>query len=153
MHVRHVASLGLFRNDLLGLAFSANEEERAAARNELARKLTGLAEARQRVLQIDDVDTVAFPVEERLHVGVPTAGLVAKVNARLEQLLHRDRAGPDLRYGIWRRHRVSSSFWSPTTATLDFDLRPSERALPLAPPLDRAHANPERAGRVKWPRV
>ena len=45
-----------------------------------------------RLLQVDDVDAAALAEDERLHLGVPAPGLVAEVDAGLQQLLHRERA-------------------------------------------------------------
>ena len=41
--------------------------------------------------QVDDVDAVPFAEDVFLHLRVPALGLVAEVNARLQQILHRDR--------------------------------------------------------------
>jgi hypothetical protein len=38
------------------------------------------------VLQVDDVDAVAGAEDVLLHLRVPPAGVVAEVNARLEEL-------------------------------------------------------------------
>ena len=40
--------------------------------------------------EVDDVDPVALREDERAHLGIPAAGLVAEVNAGLEQLPHGD---------------------------------------------------------------
>jgi hypothetical protein len=39
-------------------------------------------------LQVDDVDAIAIHEDEWLHLGVPATGLVPKVNARFQKLLH-----------------------------------------------------------------
>jgi hypothetical protein len=39
-------------------------------------------------LEIDDVDPVARSVDELLHLGVPTMGLVAEVDSRFEHVFH-----------------------------------------------------------------
>jgi len=41
----------------------------------------------ERLLQIDDVDAGAFGEDEPAHLRIPPAGLVAEVNASLEQVL------------------------------------------------------------------
>ena len=38
------------------------------------------------LLEVDDVDAVALGEDEALHLGVPTTGLVTKVNPSLKQL-------------------------------------------------------------------
>ena len=40
--------------------------------------------------EIDDVDAVALAVDESLHLRVPAPGLVAEVDAGLQELSHRD---------------------------------------------------------------
>jgi hypothetical protein len=54
---------------------------------------------RHGVGEIDDVDTVARSVDEGFHLGIPTMGLVAEVNARFEELTHSE---------FWRSHYQSS---------------------------------------------
>jgi len=50
----------------------------------------GFAEHLQGFLQVDDVNTIAFPEDIFLHLGVPTARLVTEMNTGLQQLLHGD---------------------------------------------------------------
>ena len=38
--------------------------------------------------QIDDVDIVADPVDERRHLGIPAMLLMSEMNTRLKQLTH-----------------------------------------------------------------
>jgi hypothetical protein len=45
------------------------------------------------VFEIDDVDLVAVAEDERRHLRVPVAGLVAEMHARFEHLAHRGRHG------------------------------------------------------------
>ena len=42
------------------------------------------------LLKVNDVDAVAFREDEALHLRVPATGLMAKVNARFQQLAHGD---------------------------------------------------------------
>jgi hypothetical protein len=55
-------------------------------------RLTGergrLLEQRQGLFQVDDVDLVAMAEDERGHLRVPVAGLVAEMDAGLEHLTH-----------------------------------------------------------------
>ncbi len=48
------------------------------------------AEHLHRLLQIDNVDTVAGAENVLLHLRVPAAGLMAKMNSGLQELLHAD---------------------------------------------------------------
>ena len=52
--------------------------EEIASRFQLAE---GLAE-------VDDVDAIAGIEDERLHLGIPTLGLVSEMNARFQQFLN-----------------------------------------------------------------
>ena len=70
----------------LGLPLGADEEHLAARRGRLAHEVERLLEARQRLVEVDDVDAVALAEEERLHARVPAPGLVPEVDARFEQL-------------------------------------------------------------------
>ena len=47
-----------------------------------------LLELTDRLAQIDDVNLVALLEDERLHLRVPTLGLMAKVNAGFQQFGH-----------------------------------------------------------------
>jgi hypothetical protein len=49
-----------------------------------------LEESSDRLLEVDQVDVVALPVDERLHLRVPTAGLVPEVDAGVDELLDVD---------------------------------------------------------------
>ena len=50
--------------------------------------LKSLIDEFEGLLQVDDVNAVAFGEDETLHLGVPTAGLVTKVNAGIQHLTH-----------------------------------------------------------------
>ena len=58
---------------------------------DVAHLVVRLLEQPHRLLQIDDVDPGALTEDEAAHLGVPPAGLVAEVDASLEQLAHRGR--------------------------------------------------------------
>src|SRR5215213_3875589 len=90
VHVGGVGPLGLLLDRLLGLLLRADEEDRAAVLDGVAHEPVGGVDALQRLLQVDDVDPVALPEDEPLHLGVPAPGLVAEVDSGLEQLLHGD---------------------------------------------------------------
>ena len=57
-------------------------------RIDLTDERVSLFELLDGLLQVDDVDAVALRVDVRGHFRVPAAGLVAKVDASFEQLLH-----------------------------------------------------------------
>jgi len=55
-----------------------------ALRGEIRNELGGFFEKTECLLKIDDVDAVPFPIDVLLHLGIPTFGLVAEVNAGLQ---------------------------------------------------------------------
>ena len=81
-------ALGLFLHGLGSLLLRADEEDVLAVRRELAHEGIGLFELLDGLLQVDDVDAVTLHVDVLGHLGVPPAGLVAEVDAGLQQLLH-----------------------------------------------------------------
>jgi hypothetical protein len=89
VHVEHPAALGLLADLVLRLLLRADEEDDAARRGELPHLGVDLAEHPHGLLEIDDVDPVAGAEDVALHLRVPSAGLVAEVHSRLQQLLHR----------------------------------------------------------------
>ena len=71
-----------------------------------ARELLRELELRERLLEVDDVDAVALGEDEPAHLRVPAAGLVAEVDAGLEQLFERGLCHAGQSEGwIRRRHR------------------------------------------------
>src|SRR5664280_1149742 len=54
------------------------------------RNLGGFLEHLQRLLQVNDVNSIALAEDIFLHLRVPTLRLVPEVNPGFEQLLHRD---------------------------------------------------------------
>ena len=79
-------AVGVLLHDLLRLLLRADEQHDAAAAAEAADELVGLLEARQGLLEVDDVDAGTLPVQEAVHLRVPPARLVAEVHARFEEL-------------------------------------------------------------------
>ena len=78
------------RDGVLRLLLRADEEHRAAARGEVARKVVGLLEQLGGLGQVDDVDAAALGEDEALHLRIPAAGLVAEVDSGLQELTHGD---------------------------------------------------------------
>ena len=72
-------------DDLLRLALGADEEDVAAAADGLDDEVVRALEEARRLVEVDDVDAVARAVDERAHLRVPALGLVAEVDARVEQ--------------------------------------------------------------------
>ncbi|CAH0172346.1 hypothetical protein SRABI128_01066 [Microbacterium sp. Bi128] len=80
----------LLGEDFLRLLLGADEEDGAAVRDGLLDELVGLVDVRQRLLEVDDVDTGALGQDEALDLRVPPAGLVSEVHAAVEQLADGD---------------------------------------------------------------
>src|SRR5580698_1909060 len=72
------------------LALGAHKEDDSALRGQVLHKFRRLLKHLQRLLQINNVDTIALTKDVLLHLRVPPLRLVPEVNARFEQLLHRN---------------------------------------------------------------
>ena len=83
---RHPGGFGDILDRVARLLLGADEQHRPAAVGERAGELLRLVERRGGLEQIDDVDAAALTMDETAHLGVPAAGLVAEVDAGLQQL-------------------------------------------------------------------
>src|SRR5438093_1694826 len=86
----HAGSLGLLGDRLLRLLLRTNEEDLPAVGGEVAHERVRLLDARERLLQVDDVDAVPLHEDESLHLRVPAARLVSEMDSGFQELLHRD---------------------------------------------------------------
>ena len=88
VHIRHVAAFGVLpdgaRRGLLG----ADEQDGAAVGRERGHEIKRLFQKRQGLVKINDVNAVVLAVDVGGEFGVPEAGPVPEMNARLEQLAH-----------------------------------------------------------------
>src|SRR5215207_175819 len=133
--VRGVGPVRLRLDRLLRLLLRPDEEHRAAVLDRVAHEPVGGVDPFQRLLQVDDVDPVALPEDEALHLGVPAPGLVTEVDPGLQQLLHGD-DGRCFCHGTsfrscsrsWRADRVRSP--GPMRAAPRLFLRPPATGLP-----------------------
>ena len=108
--VRHAGARRLGGERLLGLLLGADEEHDVAAGDGLAHEVEGGLEPLRGLGEVDDVDPVALREDERAHLGIPAAGLVAEVDSGLEQLPHRDgRHGRLTSWWLFRRGPSSGS--------------------------------------------
>ena len=119
--VRHVGALGGGLHGLLSLLLGADEEDLATLGSGLLQEGVSLVGLDDGLLEVEDVDVVALTEDERLHLGVPTTGLVTEVAASLEQ-------GTDVNLGshvylpVFLSHGVDHSdhsslcYLSPSTA-------------------------------------
>ena len=85
VHVGHAATVRSIGDGLLGLLLRAHEQHGAALLGQLGHERVRLVEAHEGLLEVDDVDVPAAAEDVRLHLGVPTARLMAEVAARIEQ--------------------------------------------------------------------
>src|SRR3984957_2719737 len=76
---------GLFLHDVLRLALRADHEDVAATGDGLLDEAVRAGEKARRLIEVDDVDAVARAVDERAHLRVPALGLVAEVDAGVEE--------------------------------------------------------------------
>src|SRR5207302_5699652 len=88
VHVGHAALVGVRGDRVLRLLLGPDEQHRATAGDEIAYEGIGDLDALQRLIEVDDVDTVALAEDETTHLRVPAPGLVAEVHSGLQQLLH-----------------------------------------------------------------
>ena len=77
---------GGFADGILRLTLAADEEDLAAARNDVAEEGTSGIELLGGLDQIDDVNVVTFAENVGTHSRIPLAGLVAEVDAGFDQL-------------------------------------------------------------------
>src|SRR5207247_2880120 len=90
IYVVHLAARRLLGDGFLRLALGAHKEDGLAFLGEIADKLGGFFEELEGLLEVDNVNAVAFPVYVFLHLGIPTARLVAEMNPSLQKFLHTD---------------------------------------------------------------
>ena len=88
VHIELAAAGGLLADGLLGLLLGAHEQQGLAVLRQGADEVIGLLQLADGLLQVHDIDAVALRVDIGSHLGVPTAGLVTEVDARLQQGLH-----------------------------------------------------------------
>jgi hypothetical protein len=92
------------------LLLCADEEHRLAGLCRLTHDLGCGLKTADRLVEINDVNAIALGEDEGLHLRIPAARLVAKVCARLEQVLN------------WYCHNLYNSW------VIWFSLRPSSFA-------------------------
>ena len=75
-------------DSLLCLLLGADEQQGLAVLRQLTDEVISLFQLADGLLQVNDIDAVALGVDVGSHLGVPAAGLVTEVDARLQQGLH-----------------------------------------------------------------
>ena len=99
-------ALGLVAHDVLRLLLGADEEHDVSLAGQLFDDFVGLAQLLHGEREVDDVNAVALLEDERLHLWIPPAGLMAEVDARFKQLAHGD-DGHNERHPSGSRPRAS----------------------------------------------
>src|SRR5207245_8061016 len=87
---RHAGAARLEFDRFLCLLLGAHEEHHPATADHILDPVAGLVQQLDRLLQVDDVDAIASGEDVPLHLGIPTAGLMTKMDASFEKLLQRD---------------------------------------------------------------
>src|SRR5690606_3254651 len=80
-HVERSAALSLLLDHRAELPLRADEQHAVSAEHHLAHGLLSRLQSILRLAEVDDVDAVALREDERLHLRIPTAGLVAEVHS------------------------------------------------------------------------
>ncbi|CAB4700097.1 unannotated protein [freshwater metagenome] len=75
---------------ILSLLLSADKQHGSSVGDKVTDKGVRLFDTTQGLMQVDQVDTTAITVDESLHLGIPTAGLMAEMNSGIQELLHSD---------------------------------------------------------------
>ena len=85
------AALGGFSNLFRSSPLCANEQHPATLGHSRRNRLERAIQHRARLIEVDDVNTVAGTKDERSHLRIPAAGIVTKVNASFHELTQRER--------------------------------------------------------------
>ena len=88
--IEHICTQSLLADRLLRLFLRSDEENRLAFLRNAAEKVIRLVHLAHRLLQIDDIDTVALREDVARHLRVPAARLMSEMDACLQKLLHRN---------------------------------------------------------------
>ena len=84
----HAAAHGLIADRFLRLALGANKHDNPTIGNRITDNVIRDVNRLHRLLQINDMNTIAFGEDIRLHTRVPLVGPVAEMDAALKQRLH-----------------------------------------------------------------
>jgi hypothetical protein len=81
------AFFGRLFDGLLRLFFRSHKEDFAALADRGSEKIASGLQLLERFAKVNDMDAIPRIEDERLHPGVPTLGLVPKMDAGIEQFL------------------------------------------------------------------
>ena len=82
--IEHTAAFGLFGNRLLSLLLGTDKEQRPSVSHQLLNKLISFVQASNRLLEINDMNTIAIHKDELLHLRVPATCLVTKMDTSFQ---------------------------------------------------------------------
>ena len=88
VHIGHAAALCFSRDHFFRRTLGSHKQYGAPVGGHAAQKIARVAVQRKRLLEIDDMNLVAFAEDERCHLRIPIARLVAEMNAGLQHLAH-----------------------------------------------------------------
>src|SRR5687767_10774899 len=88
--VVHAAALRFLGDDVLRLPLRSDEEERPAVCRKVGDERFSVPELLDRLVQIENVDSVPLSEDVLLHLRVPPFRLVAEMGSGLQQFLHRN---------------------------------------------------------------
>ena len=88
--IKLAAFLGGFLDALLRLLLGADKQDFPAPANRRRQKLARGFELHDRLAQVDDMDAIARVEDERLHLGIPTLGLMSEMDAAFQQFFYAD---------------------------------------------------------------
>jgi len=86
--IGHATAFRLFADRVLRLLLGPDEQDVAPSHDQIPDLRTDVLDHSHGLLEVDDMNPVPCPEDERLHLGVPATGLVPEVDARFQQLLH-----------------------------------------------------------------
>ena len=86
--VVHPTTASFFGDGFLSLTFGSDEQDILALSSHFADIAHGVLEELERLLEVDDINSVAFTKDVLFHLWVPALGLVPEVHAGFEQFFH-----------------------------------------------------------------
>ncbi len=88
VHIVLTATLCSFCDDRRSLTLGTDEQNATTTSGDVTNRLHRTMQHRNGFLKVQDVNVVACAKDELLHLRVPTAGVVTKVDASFHQLTH-----------------------------------------------------------------
>ena len=88
VYIEHSASLSLILDGSLSLLLCSYEQNRLAGLSDLSHEIICVIDKSQRLLKVDDIDSVSLCEDIRSHLRVPSSCLMSEMDACFEQLFH-----------------------------------------------------------------